>query len=539
MELSASQPLPRDTPEAHGIASAAIQRWITALDTQIQEIHSVMVLRHGHVIAEAWWTPVTPDQPHLVFSLSKSVTATAIGFAIAEGLLTLDDHIGSFFPDDLPASISEGLAAMQVKHLLTMATGHATDPWPTMVERIDGNWIQAFLAAPIVTTPGTHFIYNTGATYMLSAILQQITGMTLTDYLTPRLFMPLGIESVHWQSSPQGITLGGVGLSLTTEGIARFGQLYIQHGQWQGQPLLPALWVAAATRAQIANGRDPASDWAQGYGYQFWRCRHRAYRGDGVFGQYCVVMPEQEVVLAITGGMDVFAMQRPLDLLWELLLPALHDRPLAADPAAYHALTEYLAQRQYPPIVGSAGMGAMAAIEGHRYAVDTNPLGITTIHMHATAVGGTLIVQTTTREEQIPWGNGTWQSGATMLFHQQWFDHTPTAASGAWTDDDTLTIVIRLPATPFVYTFVLVVIEAELLITIHGNVSLESTTPIVMTAQRRTSRAHSDTATSAVAPARHEIRLETHQTPRQIRHPATMARRNPPTTESPVAIVPQ
>lgn len=485
MELSANQPLPRATPEAHGIASAAIQRWIAALDTQSQELHSVMLLRHGHVIAEAWWTPTTPDQPHLVFSVSKSVTATAIGFAITEGLLTLDSHVVSFFSNDLPATISTELAAMQVNHLLTMATGHAADPWPIMVCQPNGNWIQAFLAAPIVTMPGTHFVYNTGASYMLSAIIQQITGMTLTAYLTPRLFEPLGIGPVHWQHAPQGITLGGVGLTLTTEAIARFGQLYLQHGVWHGQPILPATWIAEATRTQITNGSDPESDWTQGYGYQFWRCRHGAYRADGVFGQYCVVMPDQAVVLAMTGGMDVFAMQRPLDLLWELLLPAIRDRPLAADPAAYHALAAYLRQRQYPPIVGAAGIGAMAAIEGRHYAVDPNPLAITALHVYATTVGGTLIVQTATSEEQIPWGNGTWQSGATMLFQQQWFDHTPTATSGAWTDDNTLTLIIRLPATPFVYTLVLVVIEAELLISLHGNVSLESTTPIIMTARRR------------------------------------------------------
>lgn len=484
MELPALQPLPRAMPEAHGIASAAIQRWITALDTQIHEIHSVMILRHGHVIAETWWQPYAPDQPHLVFSVSKSVTATAIGLAIADGLLTLDDFVSAFFPAELPAIISDGLAAMQVKHLLSMATGHAADPWPAMVSRADGNWIQAFLAAPIVTLPGTHFVYNTGASYMLAAILQRITGLTLTAYLTPRLFAPLGIGPVHWQQSPQGIALGGVGLSLTTEAIARFGQLYLQHGQWQGATLLPAAWVTAATQTQIANGSDPDSDWNQGYGYQFWRCRHGAYRGDGVFGQYCIVMPDQAMVVAITGGIDVFAMQRPLDLLWDLLLPAIDDQPLTADPKAYHALTQYLADRQYSPINGSFQMAAMAAIEGQHYVVDPNPLGITTLELHTTTTGGTLIVQTSTKQEQIPWGDGTWQSGSTALFQQQWFDHTPTAASGAWTDADTLTIVIRLPATPFVYTLVLVVVETELLITVHGNVSLDSTTPLVMTARQ-------------------------------------------------------
>ena len=156
---------------------------------------------------------------------------------------------------------------------------------------------------------------------MLSAIVQKATGKTVLDYLKPRLFEPLGIEHPTWETSPQGISTGGYGLSIRTEDIAKFGQLYLQKGKWHGKQLVPAAWVEAATARQTSNGSNPKSDWDQGYGYQFWRCRHGAYRGDGAFGQYCIVMPEQDAVIAITSG--VKDMQAVLNLVWDKLLPAM------------------------------------------------------------------------------------------------------------------------------------------------------------------------------------------------------------------------
>src|SRR6185436_19027456 len=182
---------------------------------------------------------------------------------------------------------------------------------------------KGFFEVPLLHEPGTYFLYNTGATYLLSAIVQKTSGVKLNDYLAPRLYAPLGIQAAAWTESPQGINTGGIGLSLRTEEAARFGELYLQKGVWQGRRLLPEAWVMEATAAPVSNGEAAGSDWNQGYGYQFWRCRHGAYRGDGVFGQYCVVMPEQDAVLVMTGGMDVFDMQPPLDMLWEILLPSM------------------------------------------------------------------------------------------------------------------------------------------------------------------------------------------------------------------------
>ena len=214
---------------------------------------------------------------------------------------------------------------MRFSDLLRMSTGHQTEPPRAGVDP----WTKAFLAHPVPFKPGTHFLYNTSATYMQSAMVQKATGQTVLEYLQPRLFDPLGIKPPTWETSPQGISAGGYGLSLRTEDIAKFGQLCLQKGNWQGQQVIPAEWLDTATARQTSNGSNPNSDWDQGYGYQFWRCRHGAYRGDGAFGQFCIVMPDQDAVVAITSG--VKDMQGVLNLVWEKLLPAMQPAVLPTD----------------------------------------------------------------------------------------------------------------------------------------------------------------------------------------------------------------
>jgi CubicO group peptidase (beta-lactamase class C family) len=233
-----------------------------------------------------------------------------------------------FFPDDAPAAPSDNLKAMHVKDLLTMSCGHQTEP----KFKKDEPWVKTFLAHPVEHAPGTHFLYNSSGTYTCSAIVQKVTGMTVLDYLKPRLFEPMGIESPQWSMSPQGISAGGWGLFLRTEDIAKFGQLYLQKGQWNGKQLVPAAWVEQATSKQVSNGTDPAKDWTQGYGFQFWRCRHNAFRGDGAFGQFCVVLPEQDAVVAITA--DTKDMQGELNVVWDHLLPAIQKEALPPNPDA-------------------------------------------------------------------------------------------------------------------------------------------------------------------------------------------------------------
>ena len=322
--------LPRSTPEAQGISSAAIRAFVEAADKEVKSMHSFMLVRHGKVVAEAWWKPETAEKPHQMWSLSKSFTSTAVGMAVAEGKLKVDDKVLSFFLEDAPAEASEHLKAMTVKDLLTMTCGQGTEA----KMRGEAHWAKAFLAQPVPHAPGTHFQYNTPGTYMLSAIVSKVTGQSVLDYLQPRLFQPLGITNPEWGTSPQGVTLGGYGLLVRTEDIAKFGQLYLQKGQWNGKQLIPASWVAQASAKQVPNDagkKDPdKSDWAQGYGYQFWQCRHGAFRGDGKDGQYCIVLPGQDAVVAITA--QTGDMQKELNLVWDYLLPAFQNASLPEQP---------------------------------------------------------------------------------------------------------------------------------------------------------------------------------------------------------------
>jgi CubicO group peptidase (beta-lactamase class C family) len=335
--VQAAEPLPRSAPEAQGVSSAAVQAFVEAVDTKVDTMHSFILLRHGKVVAEGWWAPESAEKPHVMYSLSKSFTSTAVGLAAAEGKLSIDDPVLKYFPEDAPAEPSEKLKAMRVKDLLTMSCGHQTEPKFKKEEP----WIKTFLSHPVEHAPGTHFLYNSAGTYTCSAIVQKVTGSTVVDYLKPRLFEPLGIEGAQWTASPQGISAGGWGLFLRTEDIAKFGQLYLQKGQWNGKQLVPAAWVDQATSKQVSNGTDPARDWTQGYGFQFWRCRHNAYRGDGAFGQFCVVLPEQDAVVAITA--DTKDMQAELNLVWDHLLPAFQKDALPPNAEAESKLKSALA----------------------------------------------------------------------------------------------------------------------------------------------------------------------------------------------------
>jgi CubicO group peptidase (beta-lactamase class C family) len=313
--------LPRSTPESENVSASAISDFAAALG-ELDSVHSMMVLRHGKVIGEQWWTPGGPDIPHVMWSLSKSFTSTAIGLVISDGLLGLDDRIVDLLPEDVPAGIDAHLAALSVRHLLTMSTGHASESLPTDERKDETNWARHVLAQPFEFEPGTRFVYNSGATYLLSAIVQRITGETVLDYLTPRIFEPLGITEPSWEQSPQGISVGAWGLSIRTEDVARFGQLYLQHGQWDGTQLVSADWVREATSWRVSNeGTSENPDSVQGYGYQFWQCRFGAFRGDGKDGQFCIVLPEQDAVVVLTS--EVIDMQGELNLVWKHILPAL------------------------------------------------------------------------------------------------------------------------------------------------------------------------------------------------------------------------
>lgn len=437
--------LPRSQPERQGISSAAILDFVDAADREIDALHSLMLVRHGQVVAEGWWAPYAAQSRHELYSLSKSFTSTAVGLAVAEGRMSIDDTVLSYFPDDAPAEPSANLKAMRVRDLLCMSAGHEKES-PTGPAQISA---RAFLAQPVPFKPGTRFLYNTPATFMLSAMVQKATGQTVFDYLKPRLFEPLGITDPTWDTNFQGISLGGYGLSVRTEDIARFGQLYLQKGRWGGRPVLPAAWVDAATARQTSNGSNPNSDWDQGYGFQFWRSRHGAYRGDGAFGQYCIVMREQDAVLAITSG--VKDMQAVLNLVWDKLLPAMQNKRLPGNPAMHARLEQRLARLALPTPNGSPTAPVLARVAGRTYVFPANDqkLEALTLEPDTDRQGVVLTVRGGGVDQRVHCRYGHWEKGRFALGA---YPERPMAASGAWLADDTYTARLCFYETPFCVT---------------------------------------------------------------------------------------
>jgi CubicO group peptidase (beta-lactamase class C family) len=442
--------LQHTTPEEQGVSSAAIENFVATAEKTIQSLHSFMLLRHGSVLAEGWWYPWRSTAAHMLFSLSKSFTSTAVGLAVDEGRLSVEDPLLSFFTTDAPKKISKNLRAMKVHHLLSMSTGHDQDT----TERVfrSHNPFKTFLALPVEHTPGTHFVYNTAASFMLAAIVQKLTGQTLVEYLTRRLLQPLGIEGATWESHPNGINFGGWGLNIKTEDIARFGQLYLQKGLWNGQRILPEAWVEAATTKQVSNGEDPNSDWAQGYGYHFWRCRHNCYRGDGAFGQYCLVLPDHDAVVAITAG--VTDMQAVLNVVWEKLLPAMGRKPLPTHETAVKQLRRTLNNLTTLPPQGKTTSPMAEYLSGRTYTFEPNYETLRSLCFDFGIDAGRLTYQLLgggrrRGKHQLTFKYGTWHEGEAVLGGA-----TPqrVAASAVWTDGDTLTLTLCQYETPFIIT---------------------------------------------------------------------------------------
>jgi CubicO group peptidase (beta-lactamase class C family) len=361
--------LPRSTPSAQGVAASGVAAFVAALERHPGiDPHSLMLVRHGHVVAEGWWAPYSADRLHLLYSLSKTFMSTAVGFAVQEGLLSLDDAVADHFPefrDELP----EASRGILVRHALAMASGHATDMAQVALMTDPDEPVRGFLLHAPEHTPGTWFAYNQPANYAVAAILQRAAGTDLVGYLRPRLLDPLGVPPVSWQQYPAGRSLGFSGLHATTETIAKLGLLHLQDGVWEGEQLLPEGWAAEVRTKRVDTHLEVNPDWAQGYGFQVWMARH-GYRGDGAYGQFMVILPEHDVVLALTSAEE--DMQAVLDAAWQHLLPAF-DGP--GDEAADAALAERLAALALPASEGAAasfgatpvrweGAGLTASLQG-------------------------------------------------------------------------------------------------------------------------------------------------------------------------------
>ncbi|GIN71428.1 hypothetical protein J14TS2_19030 [Bacillus sp. J14TS2] len=445
----------RSTPEEKGVDSITISRFLERIEEEKIELHSFMMARHGSVIAEGWWTPYKPDYKHMLFSMTKSFTALAMGFAISEGLVSLEEEVRSFFPGMKKRAKSK-FREIRVKDLLTMSVGHTKPTMGGELRQLQGSWVEHFFQLAVEHEPGIHFQYNSLASHMVSAIIQQATGLKMADYLQPRLFDPLGIMKPSWDTSPEGNTTGGGGLSLKTEDIAKFGQFILQKGSWKGKQLLPAAWVEEATACQITTG-DSLED-QQSYGYQFWRCRHDAYRADGKFGQLCIVMPAQDTVIAITSGCDNAG--KILDQVWENLFPAIRNQPLQINEQGHKSLITKMSHRILPiPSYPISTSPISSNVSGKIFRMDENLDHVEEIVFVFGADFCQFRLKDDQGEHEILCGYQTWLDGTTTmtghnLHHHYQPDQLKVSARAGWRNQHELELTWCFVETPFTDTVV-------------------------------------------------------------------------------------
>jgi CubicO group peptidase (beta-lactamase class C family) len=432
--------LPRDRPDRQGVDAAAVGRFLDDVSAAGIELHSVMLARHGHVVAEGWWWPYAAARPHMMHSLTKSVTACGVGLAIEEGRFSLDDRVVGFFDRERPAVVSDHLALMTVRDLLSMQTGHASEVSGAVWRPIKTSWVAEFFKVPVVHRPGTTFVYTSAASFMLSAIISKTTGQRLRDYLEPRLFAPLGIRGLQWDLGPGDINPGGNGLSWTTSDVLKLGLLHAQRGRWRERQVLPESWVREATSAQVPHG---------GYGYHWWIGPGAAAYAFGLFAQHSIVFPRQDAVLAITAAVSDY--RDLLKRVWKHF-PAAFEGP--SDGPAVSAVAARLAALRLlsPPAPSSSPVAAQ--VTGRTFRVDPNEDGVEHVAFEFTADRCRFRLRDARGEHTIVAGTSDWIEGDTSmtgnrLHHQYQPESMRVVAGGRWVDPRTFEMTWQFAETAF------------------------------------------------------------------------------------------
>ena len=394
--------LPRTTPEEQGVPSKALITLFDSLHVMPgTDIHSMIVMRHGKVVGEFYPAPFAAEYQHTQYSSSKTLVSMAVGIAIDQNRLRLTDRVATFFPEYLPDSISTNLANMTVEDLLTMQSGIKPD-WAMRSKGVE--WIKTFLAKPVANTPGEVFAYDSMVTYMISAIVQKVTGMKTLDFLKKYLFDHMNISVVNWEESPEGVNTGGWGLHIQSESLAKVGQMWLDGGVWNGKQLISKEWIEQMS-SKHANGGD------YGYGYQTWMCAYPgAVRADGALGQYVIVVPEKDVVIVLTEAS--FTNGKPQrGLIWNGFLPALSDKPLPASKD-YDKLVEKQKNYTLELPAGKQNSAWIKKLQGKKVVIPANKYGWASVTFEKTSTGMVANVTKTDGSTYAqPMGYRTWERG--------------------------------------------------------------------------------------------------------------------------------
>lgn len=440
----------RSTPEAQGVSSDAILAFLADVESAGLELHSFMLMRNRHVVAEGWWWPYSPGRIHITHSLTKSVTAVAAGLAIDEGRFGFDDKVVSFFPEYVPADASENMRAMTVRNLLTMQCGHDEETSGSKWRPIDTPWAAEFFKIPVVHQPGGHFQYTSAASFMLSAIVSKTTGEAMADYLKPRFFEPMGIDRWHWDTSPGGVSPGGNGLTWNTAASIKLGAVHASGGEWNGHRILSEKWVREATTEQTPGDNDGA------YGYQWWMGPGKAYLALGLFSQMSIVFPEHNAVLALFSAIKGSKKIKPL--IWKHFPAAFIADKLPADPDAVVLQRKTAGLRLLPPLK-PASLAAPAGISGKRLTVETNDQGVEWLSFDFSGDRCTYRMRDAHGEHAVTAGFADYLEQDTSMtgnrLHHEYRPPSQRVVAGArWTSPNTLEMIWQFVETAFRDTLV-------------------------------------------------------------------------------------
>ena len=392
--------LPRSTPEEQGVPSKALIALFDSLHAlPLTDMHAVVVMRHGKVIGEMYPKPYAPEYRHTMYSCSKTFVGIAVGLAIEDNRLRLDDRVAAFFPEQLPDSVSKDLASMTVRDLLTMASGVKPD-W-NMRSR-GKEWIRTFLSKP-VEAPGTKYAYDSMVSYMLAAVVQKVTGKKLTEYLQERVFTPMNVTEWAWEESPEGVNTGGWGVHIQPESLAKFGQLILNEGRWEGKQLVPTEWIREMCKKHRETGREV-------YGYHIWHCggHDGAVRADGALGQYVISVLDKDMVVVMTeatlgNGRD----QRRL--IWDVLLPEMKDEPLPANKKDYQKLLKKQEGYKLAEVKGKASSAFASNWENKIIELGKNTFGWKSLKLNFGKKQVTMTVtETNGKSYELPFGYQQW-----------------------------------------------------------------------------------------------------------------------------------
>ena len=439
--------LPRKAPEAADVDPQAVLDFLDQAFARKLDLHGVMLYRSGAVIAEGWNWPYAQHRPHIMHSLTKSLTACAVGLAIDEGYFSLDDTVVSFFADELPPEINEHLAALRVVDLLTMRTGHAESVSGSIFRQVKTSWIAEFFKIPIVNPPGKEFLYSSASSFMLSAIVSKTTGSSARDYLESRLFQPLGIRDLQWDPSPGGISSGGNGLTWKTVDSLKLGILHLNKGMWNGSQVLSPTWVAEATKQQVTDGK-------YGYGYHWWvNSAANAYYAEGAFGQFAIVFPQHDAVLALTAGVQIGTELE--DLVFQYFPAAFSPTGTSSSDELNRNLRHRLREMRLLPVAHSTTSPIIHDISGKRYQIEANPDSVSSISLFFANDALEFRLSDHRGDHVVNVGLKDWLESTTSisgakLHHQYESNSMRVVAHARWFDDHTLIMTWQFVETAWV-----------------------------------------------------------------------------------------